>query len=70
MDSQPASELLAKLKRTVGLELVFRAPDEMGRASFRKYALAMTITVLAINLFGAAIRERLDPKLRGRGGAA
>jgi acyl dehydratase len=42
MASQPANELLAKLKRTVGRELVFRAPDEMGRASFRKYALAIS----------------------------
>jgi ABC-type dipeptide/oligopeptide/nickel transport system permease subunit len=30
--------------------------------------LAITITVLAINLFGDAMRDRLDPKLRGRGG--
>ena len=42
MASQPASELLAKLKRSVGRELVFRAPDEMGRAAFRKYALAIS----------------------------
>ena len=28
---------------------------------------AITVTVLAINLFGDAIRDRLDPKLRGRG---
>ena len=28
--------------------------------------VAITITVLAINLFGDAIRDRLDPKLRGR----
>ena len=41
MASKPASELLAELKGTVGQELVFRAPDEMGRASFRKYALAI-----------------------------
>ena len=28
--------------------------------------VAITITVLAINLFGDAIRDRMDPKLRGR----
>lgn len=28
--------------------------------------VAITITVLAINLFGDAVRDRLDPKLRGR----
>jgi acyl dehydratase len=42
MASQPASELLAELKRSVGRELVFRAPDEIGRAAFRKYAMAIS----------------------------
>ena len=28
--------------------------------------VAITITVLAINIFGDALRDRLDPKLRGR----
>ncbi len=38
---QPENELLAKLKSTVGKEMVFQAPDEMGRSSFRQYALAI-----------------------------
>lgn len=29
--------------------------------------IAITITVLAFNMFGDALRDRLDPKLRGRG---
>ena len=36
-----ADSLLEQLKGTVGRELVFVAPDEMGRASFRQYALAV-----------------------------
>jgi peptide/nickel transport system permease protein/oligopeptide transport system permease protein len=28
--------------------------------------LAITVTVLAFNLFGDSIRDALDPKLRGR----
>ncbi len=35
------SDLLEKLKQTVGQETVFKAPDEMGRASLRQYALAV-----------------------------
>lgn len=35
------SDLLDALKKTVGLEIVFQAPDEMGRSSFRQYALAI-----------------------------
>ena len=35
------SDLLARLKLTVGQEIVFQAPDEMGRASLRQYALAI-----------------------------
>lgn len=31
--------------------------------------LAITLTVLGFNLFGDALRDRLDPKLRGRGPA-
>ena len=41
MVGQPGSELLSKLKSTVGKEMVFQAPDEMGRPSFRQYALAI-----------------------------
>ncbi len=33
--------LLERLKATVGREMVFHAPDEMGRAAFRQYALAI-----------------------------
>ena len=36
-----AESLLEQLKATVGRELVFQAPDEIGRSSFRKYALAV-----------------------------
>ncbi len=35
------SDLLERLKQTVGQEIVFQAPDEMGRASLRQYALAI-----------------------------
>ena len=41
MASQTGSDLLAKLKSSIGQELVYRAPDEMGRPSFRQYALAI-----------------------------
>ena len=41
MTSQSSSDLLAKLKATVGQEVVFQSPDEMGRPSFRQYALAI-----------------------------
>ena len=33
--------LLERLKATVGQELVFEAPDEIGRSAFRQYALAV-----------------------------
>ena len=33
--------LLDRLKATVGQELVFQAPDEIGRPAFRQYALAV-----------------------------
>ena len=35
------SDLLEQLKQTVGQEIVFQAPDELGRASLRQYALAI-----------------------------
>ena len=41
MASQSSSDLLANLKAGVGQEVVYRAPDEMGRPSFRQYALAI-----------------------------
>ena len=36
-----ADSLFEKLKATVGQELVFIAPDEIGRSAFRQYALAV-----------------------------
>ncbi len=36
-----ANSLFEKLKATVGQELVFEAPDEIGRSAFRQYALAV-----------------------------
>ena len=36
-----ADSLLDQLKATVGRELVFQAPDEIGRSAFRQYALAI-----------------------------
>ena len=36
-----ADTLLERLKATVGQELVFEAPDEIGRPAFRQYALAV-----------------------------
>ena len=36
-----SNSLLERLKAMVGQELVFRAPDEIGRAAFRQYALAV-----------------------------
>ena len=36
-----ADSLLEQLKATVGQELVFNAPDEIGRSAFRQYALAV-----------------------------
>ena len=33
--------LLDKLKQTVGQEVIFQAPDEMGRSTLRQYALAI-----------------------------
>lgn len=41
MASKESNDLLAKLKATVGQEVVFQAPDEMGRPAFRQYALAI-----------------------------
>ena len=41
MASEPPGDLLAKLKATIGREVIFRAPDEMGRPAFRQYALAI-----------------------------
>lgn len=35
------ADLLDRLKQTVGQEMVFQAPDEMGRASLRQYSLAI-----------------------------
>ncbi len=36
-----ADSLLDRLKATVGQELVFEAPEEIGRSAFRQYALAV-----------------------------
>ncbi len=36
-----AASLLERLKATVGRELVFEAPDAIGRSAFRQYALAI-----------------------------
>ena len=36
-----ADSLLEQLEATVGRELVFQAPDEIGRSAFRQYALAV-----------------------------
>ena len=36
-----ANSLFEQLKATVGRELVFVAPDEVGRSAFRQYALAV-----------------------------
>ena len=36
-----ADSLLDQLKATVGRELVFQAPDEIGRSALRQYALAI-----------------------------
>ena len=36
-----ADELFQRVKATVGQEAVFTAPEELGRSSFRKYALAV-----------------------------
>ena len=36
-----AGSLLEQLKATVGRELVFKAPDEIGRSAFRQYALVL-----------------------------
>ena len=36
-----ADSLLEQLQATVGRELVFHAPDEIGRSAFRQYALAV-----------------------------
>ena len=36
-----ADSLLERLKAAIGQELVFHAPDEIGRAAFRQYALAI-----------------------------
>jgi len=36
-----ADSLFEQLKATIGRELVFQAPDEMGRPAFRQYALAI-----------------------------
>ena len=37
-----ADSLFEQLKATVGQELVFEAPDEIGRSAFRQYALAVS----------------------------
>ena len=36
-----AVSLFEQLEATIGRELVFQAPDEIGRAAFRQYALAV-----------------------------
>ena len=41
MARPPAYELIAKLKSSIGQEVIYRAPDELGRSSLRKYALAI-----------------------------
>ena len=41
MNGKAADALIAKLKATIGEEAVFQAPDELGRPSFRQYALAI-----------------------------
>jgi len=41
MAEDSADELIARLKATVGKEVVHQAPDAMGRSAFRKYALAI-----------------------------
>ena len=41
MANRSGVELLAKLKSSVGREEVYRAPDDLGRSSFRQYALAI-----------------------------
>ena len=39
--NESAADIVAKLKSAIGTEAVFQAPDEMGRPSFRQYALAI-----------------------------
>ena len=41
MAEYSGSELLAKLENSVGHEIVHRAPDALGRPSFRMYALSI-----------------------------
>ena len=41
MGSPSGSELLAKLRGFIGQEVIYRAPDPIGRPSFRQYALAI-----------------------------
>ena len=41
MASDAASDLVARLKATIGKEVVYQAPDAIGRPAFRKYALAI-----------------------------
>ena len=41
MAGDTAGDLIAKLKATVGKEVVFQAPDELGRSSLRLYSLAI-----------------------------
>ncbi len=41
MTKRSSDELLAKLKASIGQEVVYQAPDEMGRSAFRQYALAI-----------------------------
>ena len=41
MAVQEAGEFLKKLKAKIGKEIVYQAPDEISRASIRKYALAI-----------------------------
>ena len=61
-----ADSLLEQLKATVGRELVFQAPDEIGRPAFRQYALA-------VGDFNPLYSDREQagcPRPAGRDGAA
>ena len=41
MEDRRSEELIARVKGSVGNEMVFHAPDEIGRSAFRMYALAI-----------------------------
>ena len=41
MVDRPSEELVARVKGSVGKEMVFRAPDGIGASAFRMYALAI-----------------------------